>query len=42
MTTYPAATIEAFRSISTASVSDALQALGVHGHVPSTIRLLAG
>lgn len=35
-------TIEAFRGISTASVSDALQGLGVHGYVSSEISLQVG
>ncbi|MGC5616064.1 RraA family protein [Georgenia sp. Z1491] len=40
--TYSPQTIEAFRAITTASVSDALQGLGVHGHVSSEIRLQVG
>lgn len=40
--TYGTETIEAFSAISTASVSDALQALGVHGYVSSEIRLQVG
>jgi len=38
----PADVIEAFRSISTPSVSDALQSLGVHGYVASAISRVAG
>jgi len=34
--------IEAFRAITTASVSDALQSLGVHGYVSSAIGRIAG
>lgn len=41
-TRYDQTTIDAFNEITTASVSDALQALGVHGYVSSEIRLLAG
>ncbi|RZU32207.1 RraA family protein [Blastococcus saxobsidens] len=39
---HPAETIEAFRGITTASVSDALQELGVHGYMSSQIRLRTG
>lgn len=39
---YSAETIEAFKRIATASVSDALQGLGVHGYVSSEIRLITG
>ncbi|MFS0866392.1 RraA family protein [Microbacterium sp. 179-B 1A2 NHS] len=35
-------TIEAFRGITTASVSDALQSLGVHGYADSAIGRVAG
>jgi len=35
-------TIDAFRPITTASVSDALQSLGVHGYVDSAIARVAG
>ncbi|MCR2815012.1 RraA family protein [Microbacterium jiangjiandongii] len=35
-------TIDAFRAITTASVSDALQSLGVHGYVASAIGRVAG
>lgn len=35
-------TIEAFRAITTASISDALQSLGVHGYVASAISRAAG
>jgi 4-hydroxy-4-methyl-2-oxoglutarate aldolase len=39
---YSAETIEAFRGITVASVSDALQELGVHGYMSSQIRLRTG
>lgn len=39
---YPTATIEAFQGIATASVSDALQSLGVHGYLSSEINLVTG
>lgn len=35
-------TIEAYRGITTASISDALQSLGVHGYVASAIKRVAG
>jgi len=41
-TPIPADIIEAFRSITTPSVSDALQSLGVHGYVSSSIGRRAG
>ena len=40
--TYSAESIESFRQLTTASVSDALQGLGVHGYVCSKIRRLTG
>ncbi|TDD96118.1 RraA family protein [Jiangella asiatica] len=42
MTAYTAETIEAFRNLTTASVSDGLQSLGVHGYLSSEIRLQVG
>jgi 4-hydroxy-4-methyl-2-oxoglutarate aldolase len=42
MTSYSAETIEVFRSLTTASVSDGLQSLGVHGYLSSAIRLQVG
>lgn len=39
---YDSATIKAFEQISTASVSDALQALGTHGYLSSQIGLVTG
>ncbi len=42
MTTYSPETIDAFRSFATASVSDALQSLGIHGYLSSQIRLRVG
>ena len=41
-TTYSPEIIEAFSRIATASVSDALQSLGVHGYVSSDIRRVTG
>lgn len=41
-TTYTPETIEAFSGIATASVSDALQSLGVHGYVSSEIQRITG
>jgi 4-hydroxy-4-methyl-2-oxoglutarate aldolase len=41
MTTYSQETIDAYLAITTASVSDALQALGVHGYA-ADIRLVTG
>lgn len=41
-TSFSAEIIEAFYAIATASVSDALQGLGVHGYVSSDIRLITG
>ena len=38
----PAETIEAYRGIATASVSDALQSLGVHGYVAAAIKRVTG
>jgi 4-hydroxy-4-methyl-2-oxoglutarate aldolase len=40
--TYSAQVIEGFSAIATASVSDALQNLGVHGYVSPDIRLITG
>lgn len=40
--TYSAETIEGFRQITTPSVSDALQELGVHGYMSSQIRRRTG
>lgn len=42
MTTYSPETIEGFHTITTASVSDALQSLGTHGYLSSRIRLQVG
>lgn len=42
MSRYSDDVIEAFRTIATASVSDALQELGVHGYVSSDIRYVTG
>lgn len=40
--TYSPETIEAFGAMATASVSDALQSLGVHGYVSSEVSLVTG